>query len=147
MCVMPVQSCRPLRAGAALALALLSAAAVPESRALDLDEMITTGGRVSGPELRERVAAAQAYPLGSRRNPVRAAGPGGQHAYLARLRCPDGPRPAYRRVGSFGSGPYESIIDGYAVLCPGMPEGLLYMDMYHPEHVESEAPPGFRLER
>lgn len=141
---MQAGTCRPSRAAFALAL-VASVAAAPDGRALDLEEMVATGGRVSGPELRARVAAAQAHPLGTRRNPVRAAGPGGQHAYLARLHCPDGPRPEYRRVGSFGSGPYESIVDGYAILCPGMPEGLLYMDMYHPEHVEAQAPPGFRL--
>ncbi len=143
-----VRTGRSIRVAAALALALvLTGAAASGSRALDLEEMITTGGRVPGPELRKRIAAAQAHPLGTHRNPVRAAGPGGQHAYLARLHCPDGPRPTYRRVGSFGSGPYESIIDGYAILCPGMPEGLLYMDMYHPEHVEAAPPPGFSLDR
>ena len=39
-------------------------------------------------------AAAAAHPLGTVENPVRVGGPQGARAYIARLRCADGSRPA-----------------------------------------------------
>ncbi len=103
---------------------------------------------VSGKELAKLVEAAQAHPLGSEQNPVRADMPGGQRAYLNRLRCADGKRPAYFRVGSFGLGVYDRIIDGYEVTCKdSTPEkAMIYMDMYHPGHKEPAAVPGFTIE-
>lgn len=102
---------------------------------------------VSGKELAKLIEAAKAHPLGSEQNPVRADMPGGQRAYLNRLRCADGKRPTYVRVGSFGLGVYQRIIDGYEVTCKdSTPEkSMIYMDMYHPGHKEPAAVPGFTI--
>lgn len=85
------------------------------------------------------------HPLGSDKNPVRADMPRGQRAYLARLRCQDGTAPAFERVGSMGMSPYGGVVDGYEVICAGgKPQtALIHIDMYHPGHVEQNAPPGF----
>lgn len=56
-------------------------------------------------------------PPGSKSNPVRGDGPRGERQYLKRLRCPDGKRPQYDRVGSFPGGPYGNILDEYRVKC------------------------------
>jgi hypothetical protein len=101
-----------------------------------------------GTALEKLIAEAQAHPLGSEKNPVRADMPGGQRAYLSRLRCADGKRPAFSRVGSFGVGVYGRIIDGYEVLCDGStPEkAMIYMDMYHPGHREPAGVAGFTIQ-
>ncbi|MFN3858371.1 MAG: hypothetical protein ACK4RV_11540 [Caulobacter sp.] len=108
-----------------------------------------SGGRVSAAETTRRAKAAARHPLGSRENPVRVNMPAGQRNYLTRLRCSDGAAPAFVRVGNFGAGIYGSIIDGYEVTClGGQPaRSLIFMDMYHPDHVETAAPPGFTLAR
>ena len=85
-----------------------------------------------------------AQPLGSRGNPVRVHQPRGQHAYLQRLACPNGSAPAFRRVGSFGVGPYSTIIDGYDVDCGGT-KSVVFMDMYHPGYSERRPIPGFTI--
>lgn len=118
----------------------------PRSEAPDLSFL--TGGRVSGPDLAARIRKASAFPLGSRDNPVRVNMPTGQRAYLERLRCSNGVRPTYGRVGSFGAGAFGSIVDGYRLVCAdgGQPaESLIYMDMYHADHYETAAPPGFTI--
>lgn len=100
------------------------------------------------PERAAEVAASVAHhPLGSAENPVRADMPGGQQAYLARLRCADGRRPLFEREGSFGDGPYGMILDGYRVECRGSEPAtsMIFMDMYHPDHVETQAPSGFTI--
>jgi hypothetical protein len=102
---------------------------------------------VSGKKLAKLIEAAQAHPLGSKENPVRADMPAGQRAYLNRLRCANGKRPAYNRVGNFGKGPYQRIIDGYEVVCEGSTpaKSMIYMDMYHGGYRESAAVPGFTI--
>jgi hypothetical protein len=97
-------------------------------------------------EMRALVAAADAHPLGTIENPVRVGGPEGEHAYLGRLRCPDGavPRAGARRdagVGAFGS-----VVAAYEVAC-GAAAVRIVFDMYHEEHVEVRAPAGFTLAR
>jgi hypothetical protein len=89
-------------------------------------------------------AAINAVPLGDKGNPVRVSMPPGQHAYLSRLMCPSGGAPTFGRVGSFGVGPYGTIVDGYDVDCTGS-KRLVYMDMYHPGYVERRAVPGFTI--
>lgn len=103
---------------------------------------------VAGKRLEQLVAKAQVHPLGSEQNPVRAEMPQGQRAYLNRLRCADGKRPVFERVGSFGVGVYERIIDGYEVLCDGSSpaKSMIYMDMYHPGHREPAAVAGFAID-
>lgn len=91
------------------------------------------------------IAAADAFPLGSRENPVRVGGPEGVHAYIGRLRCADGSQP---RVGSGkpqGVGAFGTVVDGYELDCGKAAPGkrLLVTDMYHSEHSETRAPPGF----
>lgn len=139
---------QPVRAAILAISTLAMAAAVPASvQAQDFAELF--GGRKApaGKELEKLIAAAQAHPLGSKENPVRADMPAGQRAYLNRLRCADGARPTYSRVGSFGAGVYGRIIDGYEVLCEdSTPEtSMIYMDMYHPGHKEAAAVAGFDI--
>eukprot|EP01136_Pigoraptor_vietnamica_P002422 Opistho-1_new@30376 len=114
---------------------------------LDLADLLG-GGRLKGARLEVAIQKASGYPLGSKENPVRVSMPRGQQAYLRRLRCSNDKAPQYEHVGSFGPGVFGSIIDGYRVICaagaqPG--ESMIFMDMYHPEHVETAAPPGFTL--
>lgn len=92
-------------------------------------------------------AAASAHPLGTEQNPVRVNMPAGQRAYLARLRCADGKAPTFHRIGSAGDGPYGTIMDGYQVDCPGSQPAtnVIFLDMYHPNHVETKAPPGYTI--
>ncbi|MFM7379084.1 MAG: hypothetical protein ACKO1O_13320 [Erythrobacter sp.] len=133
-------------AGIAAAVMLAGGAALP---AAAQDDVEIFGFKVpGGKKLAKLIEKAQAHPLGSKENPVRADMPGGQRAYLNRLRCADGERPAYFRVGNFGIGPYERIIDGYEVTCKdSTPEKvLIFIDMYHPGHNEPVAAPGFTIE-
>ena len=137
---------KSILAGIAAAAVLAGGAALPAA-AQDATDIF--GNKiVGGKELAKLIEAAQAHPFGSELNPVRADMPGGQRAYLNRLRCADGKRPAYFRVGSFGVGVYDRIIDGYEVTCKdSTPEkSMIYMDMYHPGHKEPAAVPGFTIE-
>jgi hypothetical protein len=115
--------------------------------AQDLMELLGGPKAPSGDELETLIAAAQAHPLGSKENPVRAEMPQGQRAYLGRLRCADGKRPKFERVGSFGAGVYGRIIDGYEVVCDDSEPAktMIFMDMYHPGHAEAAAVPGFTI--
>ena len=133
-----------------LALAGCATTAEPDGSALGSDEladMFINGGRMRGAALETRIAEALKHPLGTKENPVRVDMPPGQRAYLSRLRCSDGKAPQFGRVGNFGPGIYNSIIDGYDVRClTGTPaQSMIYMDMYHPEHNETAAPPGFTI--
>lgn len=131
-------------AGAAIGLLLLGACATttPED---DLD--LFSGGRASPAEVARRAKAAEKHPLGSQQNPIRVNMPAGQRAYLSRLRCSDGQPPVFFRTGNFGPGVYGSIIDGYDVKCTGASpaQSMIFMDMYHPDHDEKAAPPGFTI--
>lgn len=130
---------------AALSLGLAGGLAVPGAAqdAVDIFGFKAPGGKA----LEKLIADAQAHPLGSKENPVRADMPKGQRAYLARLRCADGKRPAFERAGSMGIGVFGRIIDGYDVRCEGStPETtMIYMDMYHPGHREAAAVEGFTI--
>ncbi len=133
-------------AGIAAAVMLAGGAALP---AAAKDDVYIFGFKVpGGKKLAKLIEKAQAYPLGSKENPVRADMPGGQRAYLARLRCADGQAPAFFRVGNFGMGPYERIIDGYEVTCKdSTPEKvMIFIDMYHPDYEEPAAVEGFTIE-
>jgi hypothetical protein len=133
---------------APLVLALAAGSAAAQSGGpLNIDSLVQMSGRVSGRELASRVAAARAFALGSRENPLRVLMPPGERADLARLRCPAGDAPAFWRIGSFGGGPYESIIDGYDVRCADGRDATIFMDMDHPGHDETRAPAGFTLAR
>ena len=86
-------------------------------------------------------------PLGTAQNPIRANMPPGQRDYLARLRCANGVAPTFQRIGSTGMGPYGQLVDAYQVDCPGSTPAtsVIHLDMYHPNHVETQAPAGFTL--
>lgn len=91
------------------------------------------------------IAAAAAFPLGSMENPVRVGGPAGERAYLARLRCADGGAPRLGARSDKGEGAFGSMVAAYRLEC-GAAAVELVMDMYHGEHVEDRAPPGFAIQ-
>jgi hypothetical protein len=93
------------------------------------------------------LAEAAKHPLGSEKNPFRAAMPGGQHAYLGRLRCADGAAPRFERNGNLGFGTFGSIVDAYAVRCEGSSpaQTTIIMDMYFPGYVETQPVQGFSI--
>ena len=88
----------------------------------------------------------ESHPLGTENNPVRVNGPGGERAYLSRLRCKDGASPAFKRLGSSGLSPFGYIMDMYDVSCPDGASTKVFMDMYHSKHQEARAVPGFEIE-
>lgn len=102
----------------------------------------------SDKKYKKLVEKAYKNPLGSNENPVRTDAAQGQRAYLNRLRCADGSRPQYSRVGNVGEGVYGYIVDLYSVDCgdvaPGSTE--IYMDLYHGGYVEQELVEGFYFE-
>ncbi|MDB5694018.1 MAG: hypothetical protein JWO81_3081 [Alphaproteobacteria bacterium] len=109
--------------------------------------MAGIGEGSSDAEYERELAAAAAFPLGSLQNPVRVAGPEGERAYLARLRCADGaiPRIGAQRPGAAGG--FGNIVEIAPLDCgaaaPGRTE--IFLDIYHEEHVETAAPPGLRF--
>jgi hypothetical protein len=100
----------------------------------------------SPPELARSPSADTSSALGSESNPIRGRGPFGEREYLQRLRCPDGSPPTFERGGSTGPGLDDDILDVYSVDCrsPG-PSASVFMDMYHPDHRERRAIPGFTV--
>lgn len=93
------------------------------------------------------IAAAQAYPLGSAQNPIRVGGPEGERTYLARLRCGDGSAPGVGPRTDGGVGAFGSVVAAYTLDCGAAAPGraALTLDMYHDEHREERAPPGFTI--
>jgi hypothetical protein len=129
---------------AALVLASLS---MPAQADMSLEKMLRGEPAMRGKKLKKAIAKAEAQPLGSRENPVRATMPQGQRAYLQRLRCANGVPPEFRRQGSAGPGPYGSIIDIYLLHCADSTpaEVTVFMDMYHGGYAENRAVPGFTM--
>jgi len=109
--------------------------------------LLGLGPSLSQAEFTKRLEAASKFPLGSRENPVRVNMPTGQREYLSRLVCENLQTPEFSRAGSYGAGPYDSIIDMYVVKCPGSQpaNSEIFMDMYFPGHVEDEAVNGFEI--
>ncbi len=93
------------------------------------------------------VERARQRPLGTQENPVRVSGPGGEHAYIARLRCGNGQAPRVGQRRNTGVGAFGTIVDVWPLDCGDAAPGRfeLVMDMYHDDHVESQAPAGFTL--
>lgn len=87
------------------------------------------------------------HPLGTTGyNPIRVNGPKGQREYLSKLICPDGkPVREFSRAGSVGIGPYGFMLDLYNIKCTDKTYSI-YMDMYHPNNVESRPADGFTVE-
>ena len=126
---------------------LLAGGCATATAEVDLDRALAGESQVSGSALDRRVNAAARHALGSRNNPVRAEMPPGQRAYLQRLRCSDGQAPSFNRDGNVGVGVYGNIVDAYTVDCGAAAPGRVevFMDMYHPGHVEERAVPGFTI--
>ena len=109
------------------------------------DQLISGMSQVSPEEeMRALVAAADAHPLGTMENPVRVGGPEGEHAYLGRLRCPDGAQPRTGPRREAGVGAFGSVVSAYELSC-GSQTSRIVFDMYHEEHAETRAPAGFTL--
>lgn len=132
---------------AALAAGLTFAAPSAAAQS-DLSALFGGPEMPQGEELAELIEEAEARPLGSQENPVRAEMPAGQRAYLNRLRCEDGNAPTFHRVGNFGVGVFGRIIDGYEVKCENgqLEPVMVFMDMYHPGHVEARPVAGFTID-
>ena len=98
-------------------------------------------------EVARLVERARDLPLGTARNPVRVNMPAGEHAYIARLRCADGNRPRVGQRSNDGVGAFGTIVDVWPLDCGDAAPGRfnLFLDMYHPDHVETRAPEGFTL--
>ncbi|HMO76382.1 MAG TPA: hypothetical protein PKD99_15330 [Sphingopyxis sp.] len=130
------------------AIGLCAAMPAPALAGDYLSDMLSGKSAVKGKKLKKAIEQADTHPLGSEANPVRAAMPPGQRAYLSRLRCADGQKPEFERMGSMGIGPFGNIVDGYSVRCEGSEpaSATVYMDMYHAGYVELRAVPGFTIE-
>lgn len=99
-------------------------------------------------DLAAAIAAAANHPLGSLENPVRVGGPDGERNYVARLRCADGSTPRIAQQTAGGVGAFGTVVDALTLDCAAAAPGrtTLMMDMYHEEHVEDRAPPGFSIQ-
>ena len=129
----------------AFALAAPAFAQRPGDRTTSPEAMVAQLDQTSPEdEMRALIAAADAHPLGSAGNPIRVAGPDGERAYLARLRCADGSAPRIGARSEAGVGAYGSVVAGYEVGCAAA-AGRLVFDMYQAEHVETRPPAGFTL--
>lgn len=142
-----VLACAAFSAGCTTTQSSASGDATIGSADASLARMLAMRSSTEGKELDAKLAEASAHPLGSKENPVRAEGPAGQRAYLARLRCSDTSRPTFNRAGSAGISPYGNIVDIYIVNCSNAEpaESNIYIDMYHRGYVETESVPGFGI--
>ena len=134
----------------ALALAACAAvlcASAPARAGDPFADMMAGKSATKGKKLQKAIEKADAHPLGSEQNPVRAAMPQGQRAYLALLRCSDGKAPEFNRIGNMGIGVFGNIVDSYSVRCEGSEPAAstIYMDMYHAGYRETRSLPGFTL--
>lgn len=129
-----------------IALACAPATAADDTAKM-LERMAAGESWLQGEDLERAIAKAEGAPLGSRENPVRVAMPMGERAYLAKLRCSDNRTPTFHRLGNVGSGVFGNIVDDYVVSCGAAAPGEVhvFMDMYHPDHSETRAVPGFTL--
>ncbi len=134
---------------AALGLSLGGCLSAEGASALDAAVRSSVAGQsaMNGPALDRAIATANAHPLGSPQNPVRAGGPSGQQSYLLSLRCPDGRTPAHDRRGNVGIGVFGNVVDEYSVTCMGSAPVSVRMDMYHRGYVETRPVPGFTMIR
>lgn len=129
--------------------AILTLSAMPASaqRATPRQMLEEMGRAPSRQEVARAVDRARERPLGTAANPVRVSGPGGERAYIDRLRCADGSAPRVGQRYNDGVGAFGTIVDVYPLDCGDAGPGRfnLVMDMYHDDHEEMEAPAGFTL--
>lgn len=113
----------------------------------DMLGLMMTGQGRDEETFKAQLKSAKQHALGTKNNPVRVWHPQGERDYLSRLNCPDGNTPDYERDGSFGGGPYGTILDRYTVECEGQADVKVYMDMYHKTHKEMSAIEGFTIDK
>jgi hypothetical protein len=146
---MPTRIFASIIAAGALGAAAAPAVAQPKpgDRTTSPEQMLTEIGDADA-DYRQAVAQAAKHPLGSLANPVRVGGPDGQRAYVARLRCASGDRPKLGQRRSGGVGAFGTITDLVPLDCGTAAPGRydLVVDMYHAEHREPAAPPGFAID-
>jgi hypothetical protein len=138
----------PALLAAALIAAPAQALAPPREESPAPREVVEAFGSGNSDEaIAQAIAAANAYPLGTLENPIRAEGPEGQQAYLSRLRCADGSMPKIGPKGPGGVGAYGTIVESVPVDCGAAAPGrvALIMDLYHAENVETRPPAGFAV--
>jgi hypothetical protein len=131
-----------------LVLALLLPAAPAVAQESTPRQMMEEMGLApSRQEVARAVERAQDRPLGTAANPVRVSGPGGEHDYIARLRCADGNAPRVGQRHNDGVGVFGTIVDVWPLDCGDAAPGRfeLVMDMYHDDYEERRAPAGFTL--
>ena len=134
----PFLACLVILAAPASAQQLGARTAAPQSH-------LPAGDLAPGQDdLDQAIAAAQAHPLGSLANPIRVGGPEGERAYLYRLRCADGSVPRTGARGEGGVDAFGTVTGVYPVACAAGTVQI-HFDMYHEEHVEDRAPPGFSI--
>lgn len=139
---------RTLLLAAALLAAPAFAQAPREQSPAPRDVLEAVGAGNTDAALAAAITAADAHPLGTIENPIRVAGPEGERAYLARLRCADGRSPAIGARAQTGIGAYGSMVDSYPVDCGAAAPGRvsLVLDKYHEENPETRAPAGLQLQ-
>lgn len=139
--------CALLFSATILSLATAASATPPREESPAPKALLTPGQGSSDAELAREEAAANAFPLGTLKNPIRVGGPEGERAYLARLRCADGRAPKVGAKREGGVGAFGSVTDAVTLDCgaaaPGKAE--LILDIYNEEHVENRAPAGFTI--
>jgi hypothetical protein len=131
-----------------LALALIFPAAPALAQQSTPRQMMEEmGAAPSRQQVAQAVERARSHPLGTAANPVRVSGPGGERAYIARLRCGDGSSPRVGQRHNDGVGAFGTIVDVWPLDCGDAAPGRfqLIMDMYHDDHEETGAPAGFTL--
>ena len=133
---------------ALFAIALILATPAAAQTTTPREMMVQMGFAPSERQVARAVERARRHPLGSERNPVRVSGAGGEHAYIARLRCAGGARPTVGQRHNAGIGAFGTIVDVWPLDCGDAAPGRidLVMDMYHDNHDETQAPAGFTLE-
>jgi hypothetical protein len=133
---------------ATFAVSEASAQPKPGDRTTSPEQMLAEMGGADS-DYEQAVAEASKHPLGTIANPVRVGGPDGERAYLARLRCAGGARPNVGPRRSGGIGAFGSIVALFPLDCGASAPGRydLIVDMYHEEHREPSAPPGFAIDR
>jgi hypothetical protein len=141
-----------MRIAALLAAALLAAPATAQELGARTASPDQTLGNMAASdpeaEIEQLAAAAAAHPLGSLENPVRVGGPEGARAYIARLRCSDGSRPALGPHHAGAVGAYGTVTETYPLDCGGAAPGrvTLIVDLYHEEHREDRPASGFAID-
>lgn len=138
----------PLLLVAALSTAAQAASPSVGQRTMSPDQLLASfGATPNSAEEDPTIAAAAAFPLGSTENPVRVGGPEGERAYLARLRCGNGAAPGIGARADGGVGAFGSVVNSYTLDCGSAAPGRasIALDIYHGEHREDRAPPGFTI--